>query len=81
MPKPTFIPGRGASWRMIVDFAHPEHSFGIYPGGQSEDPGSPHYDDLVKPWAEGRYLSLPFYLKPESFQPKEVESILVLTPR
>jgi penicillin amidase len=71
----------GASWRMVVDFAHPEHSFGVYPGGQSEDPSSPHYDDLIMPWVEGRYLSLPFYVKPDFFQPEEVESVLILEPK
>jgi len=71
----------GASWRMVVDFAHPEHSFGVYPGGESEDPTSPHYDDQVKPWTEGKYLPLSFYVSPEFFQAGEVESILVLEPR
>jgi len=71
----------GASWRMVVDFAHPERSFGVYPGGQSDDPANAHYDDQVKPWAEGRYLPLSFYVSPEFFQAGEVESILVLQPR
>jgi penicillin amidase len=71
----------GASWRIVVDFAHPEYSFGVYPGGQSEDPGSPHYDDQVKPWVEGRYLPLAFFVRPDSFPAGQVESILILQPR
>lgn len=71
----------GASWRMVVDFAHPEHSFGVYPGGQSEDPASPHYDDQVKPWVEGRYLPLAFFVRPDFFQAGQVQSILVLQPK
>jgi len=50
--------GGGASWRMIVDFAHPDQSVGVYPGGQSEDFRSPHYDDQIDAWATGRYLPL-----------------------
>ncbi len=71
----------GASWRMIVDLADPGHSFGVYPGGESENPASPHYDDQVAPWAAGQYLPLHFYASPEGFQPGEVEAILTLTPR
>ena len=71
----------GASWRMVVDFSDLGHSFGIYPGGQSEDPASPHYDDQVKPWAEGRYLPLYFYSSPQGFQAGQVESMLDLEPK
>jgi penicillin amidase len=71
----------GASWRMVVDFSDLGHSFGMYPGGQSEDPTSPHYDDQMKPWAEGRYLPLCFYPSPQAFQAGQVESVLVLEPK
>lgn len=71
----------GASWRMVVDLADPGHSFGIYPGGESENPTSPHYDDQVAPWAAGQYLPLYFYASPEGFQPGQVESILAIRPR
>jgi len=50
--------GGGASWRMIVDFARPAASIGVYPGGQSGNPGSAHYDDQIELWATGRYLPL-----------------------
>ena len=50
--------GGGASWRMIVDFGHVDQSVGIYPGGQSEQPDSPHYDDLMRLWATGQYVPL-----------------------
>jgi penicillin amidase len=71
----------GASWRMVVDFSDLGHSFGMYPGGQSEDPSSPHYADQMKPWAEGRYLPLYFYPSPQSFEAGQIESVLVLEPK
>ncbi len=71
----------GASWRMVVDLRDPGHSFGVFPGGESENPASPHYDDQVTPWAAGQYLPLYFYSSPELFQPGQVESTLELTPR
>jgi len=48
----------GASWRMVVDFAAPEESIGIYPGGQSGYADSEHYDDLMSRWANGDYVRL-----------------------
>jgi len=71
----------GASWRMVVDFGDLGHSFGMYPGGQSEDPASPHYDDQVKPWAQGRYLPLYFYSSPQAFPAGQVESMLEMEPK
>jgi len=32
---------------------------GVYPGGQSENPASPWYDNLVPLWWDGRYLPVP----------------------
>ena len=33
---------------------------GVYPGGQSENPASPWYDDQVPLWWDGQYLPVPF---------------------
>lgn len=46
----------GASWRMVVELGKPIVAFGIYPGGQSGNPGSKFYDNLIAPWAKGEYL-------------------------
>ena len=52
----------GPSWRMIVRWAGPGRAVaeGIYPGGQSENPVSPWYENLVADWWDGRYLLLPW---------------------
>jgi penicillin amidase len=50
----------GPSWRMIVDLSGAGVSAeGVYPGGQSENPASPWYDDQVPLWWDGRYLPVP----------------------
>ena len=51
----------GPSWRMIVRWAAPGTAAGegVYPGGQSENPASPWYQDQVADWWNGRYLPLP----------------------
>lgn len=50
----------GPSWRMIVEMSDPPKALGVYPGGQSGNPGSKFYDDLVDIWAAGEYLELNF---------------------
>lgn len=47
----------GASWRMVVEMGDPIKAFGIYPGGQSGNPGSRFYDNLIHKWAKGEYLN------------------------
>jgi penicillin G amidase len=50
----------GPSWRMIVAFgASAMSAVGVYPGGQSENPASPWYTNLVPLWWDGQYLPLP----------------------
>lgn len=48
----------GPSWRMIVQLSNPTEAYGVYPGGQSGNPGSRFYDNFVDTWATGRYYSL-----------------------
>ncbi|WPR77844.1 penicillin acylase family protein [Algoriphagus sp. NG3] len=46
----------GASWRMVVELGAEINAFGIYPGGQSGNPGSKYYSNFVEKWANGEYL-------------------------
>lgn len=49
----------GPSWRMVVALGrHGPKAMGIYPGGQSGNPGSPRYDEFVADWAAGRFQEL-----------------------
>jgi len=50
----------GASFRMIADVSDWDRSVATSVPGQSGDPASPHYDDLLPLWAEGRYFPLVF---------------------
>lgn len=46
----------GASWRMVVELGDEIKAFGIYPGGQSGNPGSKYYSNFIQKWANGEYL-------------------------
>lgn len=48
----------GPSWRMVVQLSNPTLAYGIYPGGQSGNPGSRFYDNFTDDWARGNYYTL-----------------------
>ena len=47
----------GASWRMVVELGSESKAFGVYPGGQSGNPGSRFYENFIPIWAAGEYLN------------------------
>jgi penicillin amidase len=44
---------------MIVDFGDMK-AYCLYPGGQSGNPGSKFYDDMIDSWAKGKYYMAKF---------------------
>lgn len=46
------------SYRQIVDMGDLPGGLASFPPGQSGQVGSPHYDDLVRPWLEGSYFTV-----------------------
>ncbi|MCK4496058.1 MAG: penicillin acylase family protein, partial [Candidatus Aminicenantes bacterium] len=52
----------GPSWRMVVTLGPEVRAWGIYPGGQSGNPGSRFYDNAVDDWVKGKAYEL-LYLK------------------
>jgi penicillin amidase len=56
----NFRQSLGASFREILDLSNWDNSVAINVPGQSGQPGSPHYSDLLGLWAEGKYFPLLF---------------------
>jgi penicillin G amidase len=50
----------GPSWRMIIQLSTPTEAYGVYPGGQSGNPGSKYYDNFIDQWVQGKYYQLWF---------------------
>jgi penicillin amidase len=50
----------GATFREVVDLADWDRSVATSAPGQSGQPGSPHFADLLPYWQEGRYFPLAF---------------------
>jgi penicillin amidase len=68
----------GASWRMVVELGPEVRAWGVYPGGQSGNPISPRYADLIGKWSAGTLDSLPFPRKPDELPPSAGGARLVL---
>jgi len=69
----------GPSWRMVVSLEKTKvKAWGVYPGGQSGNPGSPYYSQLLNTWANGKYI--PFQFESDPGKMKDIVSSLTLTP-
>jgi len=68
----------GATYLHLFDLADWDRGLATSAPGQSGQPGSPHYGDLLPLWAEGRYFPL-------AYSRKKVESVtrqrLLLSPK
>lgn len=55
----------GPSWRMVIELGKTPKGHGVYPGGQSGNPGSPFYDNMIDTWAAGKLYDLFFMQSPD----------------
>jgi penicillin amidase len=68
----------GPSWRMVVSLEKDGvKTWAIYPGGQSGNPGSAHFSDLLERWTKGQYHRLSFASKPGNLKQKFFETKLI----
>lgn len=57
----------GPSWKMIVELSNPPKAWVNYPGGQSGNPASPHYADMLGQFFEGKYYEVALRKDPGSW--------------
>ncbi len=67
----------GPSWRMVVELGPEIRAHGIYPGGQSGNPGSPYYDNMIGDWNEGELYPL-WFMKNEPATSDSISYTLTL---
>lgn len=48
----------GPGWRMVVEPGDFGEAYGIFPGGQSGNPGSRFYDSFLEMWTRGEYVDI-----------------------
>ncbi len=62
----------GPSWRMVISLTPQTEAYGVYPGGQSGNPGSRFYDNFIDTWVEGKYFTL-WVMKPSDSKDEHVK--------
>ncbi|HYH57564.1 MAG TPA: penicillin acylase family protein, partial [Anseongella sp.] len=67
----------GPSWRMVVELGDTIKAYGIYPGGQSGNPGSPYYDNMIETWRQGKLNRLVFLGSPDEADPAIVSKTVL----
>ncbi|UOQ54387.1 penicillin acylase family protein [Hymenobacter cellulosivorans] len=60
----------GPSWRMVVALGPQVKAYGVYPGGQSGNPGSAYYENLIDTWSAGQLTELVFLRTPDEKHPR-----------
>ncbi|MBC8112120.1 MAG: penicillin acylase family protein [Verrucomicrobia bacterium] len=70
----------GPSWRMVVAL-NPDPSkfkaYGLYPGGQSGNPSSKFYDNMIDKWAKGELNELVFLRKVDEKNSRIVNTVIM----
>ncbi|MNL77960.1 Penicillin amidase [compost metagenome] len=62
---------------MVVELGPTPKAYGIYPGGQSGNPGSPYYLNLLDKWEKGELNEL-IYLSSPDQQNQHLTSRVIL---
>jgi penicillin G amidase len=75
--KPSFEQESGARYHEIIDTSDWDRSLAINPPGQSGQPGSSHYSDLLPLWDKGQYFPL---LYSSQAVEREAKDRLLLNP-
>lgn len=71
----------GPSWRMIVHQTKPLEAYGVYPGGQSGNPFSPYYKNMISDWLEGRYHTLTYDPSPKNISAKSISTLTFISKK
>ncbi|MBL4675615.1 MAG: penicillin acylase family protein [Mucilaginibacter sp.] len=74
----ALIDGHGPSWRMVVQLGVEPKGYGIIPGGQSGNPGSFFYDDMLKTWQQGKLNQL-LYLHSATEKSPRIKTTLTIS--
>ena len=70
----------GPSWRMVVQLGPEVKGYGVFPGGESGNPGSHYYDDMFETWKNGQLNEL-LFLRSADEKSDRVKSTLILNSK
>lgn len=67
----------GPSWRMVVELGKTPKGHGVFPGGQSGNPGSLFYDNMTDTWAKGELYDLYYMQSPKDASAKIISNLKI----
>jgi penicillin amidase len=67
----------GPSWRMVVSLEDKVKAHAVYPGGQSGNPASKFYKNMVETWTKGQYYALDIHANAEEKRKNQTQSIIL----
>jgi len=65
----------GPSWRMVISLENNIKGYAVYPGGQSGNPSSPFYKNMIETWKKGEYYELNFVSNTDGIKNKMTQHI------
>ncbi|HZY37239.1 MAG TPA: penicillin acylase family protein [Mucilaginibacter sp.] len=74
----AFRNNNGPSWRMVVQLGPTVKGYGVFPGGESGNPGSFYYRDMFETWRDGKLNELLFLKSPDD-PSSRIKGTLTLT--
>ncbi|MET4081419.1 penicillin amidase [Pedobacter sp. UYP30] len=69
----------GPSWRMVVELGKTPKGHGVFPGGQSGNPGSKFYDDMIDTWANNQLYDLYLMKSADDKSAKIITKLTILS--
>lgn len=76
----ALIDGHGPSWRMVVQMGPQVKGYGVFPGGESGNPGSFYYSNMFDTWNNGKLNEL-LFMQSANDQANKIKSTLTLTSK
>jgi penicillin amidase len=67
----------GPSWRMVVSLGPEVEAWGVFPGGESGNPGSRYYDNMLPAWVAGTSYKILYLKSPEEANPRLIGKTLL----
>ena len=65
----------GPVWKMVVALGSKPQAWAIYPGGQSGDPASAHYDDFLQSWRMNQLKEVNFMTSPTDTDKRKFKTV------
>lgn len=72
--------GNGPSWRMVVQMGPRVKGYGVFPGGESGNPGSYFYQDMFATWRDGKLNEL-LFLQSSAENSDRIKSTIILSSK